>query len=974
MYNVFSDNVTQTYTEGTLTVDIPGTPNLTKIGNEHIMYNGVWLSPSQYTIIYVKLCMMRFDSVPHEWPLNPLFFYGKPYVGYDSKMSEDRILYLPTSAPSNSPTKSPTTASPTSEPTTVSPTSSPTVQPTAVPTTTNPTTASPTSQPAVPTPTNQPTVAPTSSPTTANPTNAPTKAPTATPTAPAVADPPIEETVPIAADEGEGARKRLENENIFNYQHLFETKRYENVGSVFVTWDQPILRVVPTVTYQLTLWVTKPGMNQMFNFSGASDLRVGDNFFLTGDAISVTVYDSGSLIFSQNYAVNPYNSCPVPLNPFSSVWSTSWNCFGHLGRFLLVSSLVGIIVLIVCFIILTGFLIYQCYGCYSMRFSPSIATTINIDNEPRSKAEVGNFIRDYLKQSNTLLIVALFLPLIIAGAPIAKCGDSNAPLYNIQPCQYTFTLGTNNLVCEASSCRVNFNYQATIGLIGQTICLDFRDPENEEVVLQLQVKYVALMTYFTTRRAYFTQDWVLNTASNKGCPLTSVCPLTGCPPPPTAQYPNGPNNNYYNYSKVALGVDNVTAPPVAPNLRCTASCGCAGCGCFFCNSGCLWSWYQITPFLNLPLTAYDVQEVIAQNTFPVLEGAFYRPDARCYDSLLNVSFITFNTGLATIMPSAISTGNYSNFSINVVILSGIDGDTYDFNNNKFIFDFGSNRTFYGPASPVNVPTPGLVGDVQAASPDMRNWIWDKSSVQVLDQESFSVFTAPPKGIRVLRNAPTYPTMPFSIAGLSFYNNGYGYQAVHTKSRPLTLGFNTLAPFTVSYQESTVCPVVTCGALGVGTSNSLLGATIQGNIYSTCSAGMLSVSVEGETGGNANLGTTSLFANTSLTPFIIHFNPSSEFMHFTLVFTDGNRNAKCTVFGTYPGAVQLDNGTWITSYNVTPTIDTTRIDLWWDSLSLGTKAGMIISGAVGTLFITVMIVLAVWAIVKLAPVFAGYARI
>ncbi|MCP3661158.1 MAG: hypothetical protein GY696_01475, partial [Gammaproteobacteria bacterium] len=79
---------------------------------------------------------------------------------------------------------------------------------------------------------------------------------------------------------------------------------------------------------------------------------------------------------------------------------------------------------------------------------------------------------------------------------------------------------------------------------------------------------------------YFTRDFRLETSSVKLCPTVRSCSGHECP-------------SITSDTKIDEIDKRVNSHPGVTS--CTASCACAGCGCFYCTSACLFYRYFATP-------------------------------------------------------------------------------------------------------------------------------------------------------------------------------------------------------------------------------------------------------------------------------------------------------------------------------------------------------------------------------------------
>lgn len=789
------------------------------------------------------------------------------------------------------------------------------------------------------------TVAPTNSPTTKSPTFAPTTSPTKSPTK--------SPTSPIAAP------TIIPDEDDLNLETI----------DVYANWNQPVMSVISSVNELLDIWFTKPGINSLFVCNGSCVLTVPDNFYIDSVSFVMFIYNNASLVYQNDYPVNPYVSCPIPTNPISPVWAQSWYCFGPLGQFVLVSACIGIAAILVASLILLVLLCYITIFCIQNRNSATVINNITMATENAKESSynaieaVPKWAKELLNKStssrmDTLLIICLFFPLIVGATSYSMCNSTGTPGVMLQNCQYSFSLSSQDIVCTSGVCEVNFNYQTTFALLGQTICLNFMSPSGN-IITTLQLTYQFHMRSVQLRYKYTTYSWTAFSSSYKGCPVTSTCPFGSCPPAPSVPNPNAANDLFNNLAIATfpsfLNTSFINSHQYMPNLQCSGSCGCAGCGCFFCTDGCLWSYYELIPVG----TEFYVFEPLTQYSYPILNGMFYRPGAGCYDSIVDINFKTssmatiditsiFSQNNIVISSSVSTTGSSSPYLVNFVLLSDVIVSEVNFGTNSIICNMVNNDCFLGFAAPPNGPVAGVPGDIQYASESLLNQVWNPTSILQTLLQSSVTFAFPPKGARFVDGTGTnpYPKFPLRFGSTNYVVSYFNLVGLDATPGPLTIGINTLNSFRVAYTDSTICPEISLNTAAAGCSSCLLGATIIINGISTCSSGFAFLSLVGP----GDIGTSSSFFNTTTSTMIIQFFPNNESATFILTASYKNHNSSFSFSGFFPRMAQIDNGTWITQNNVSTIISSNEIGSWWDNQSLTFKIGISFSIGIGIFLI------------------------
>jgi hypothetical protein len=739
---------------------------------------------------------------------------------------------------------------------------------------------------------------------------------------------------------------------------------------VYVAWTQPSISIITSVLYGLDVWFTKPGLNFLYQCNGSCELTVPDEFYLTEGNFVLFVYDNASLIYQNSYPVNPYVSCPIPTNPISPIWAQSWACFGVLGRFLLVSACLGLVLMMIMAIGLLVFIIYIIIYCIQNRNSATVINNITMASGNARDATVNtidaipHWAQALLAKrvnATDLALIILVLPMLLGGVGAVgfnQCGNTSTPLILQQSCQYTFSISGKDLVCSGGICDINFNYQATFALLGQTVCLNFIDP-NGNVVTTLQLTYQYQIRAVQLVYSYTTYSWAPFSTSYKGCPSTNTCPISGCPSPPTVQNPSANNDVFNNYAiatfPTILNTSYLNSFPVTPNLECAASCGCAGCGCFFCNSGCMWTYFKMVPTGDEFYVFYPT----IQYSYPVLNGMFYRPGANCYDSLVNINFKSssfssigaksaFSQATLSVSSTASTSGQTSPYIVNFVLLSSVVNENLNFGSKNVICNMRTGNCFLGVASPPNGPTAGIVGDIQYSVDSKINQVWNPASVIISYQQNSASFAFPPIGARFVDGTGTvpYPVFPMQLGDTIYEIVNFNLGGLDHKPGPLTIGINTLVNFQVSYTDTTICPSIILNGSAAGCSSCLLGATIKIDVISTCSSGYAFVSLEGP----GTIGTGSIFLDTVTTTEIITFFPNNETGTFTLTVFYKTFSSKVIFSGFFQKMAELDNGTWIVQNNASNAVSSNNITGLWDSLSLNMKIGIGFSIGIGSIIL------------------------
>jgi len=274
---------------------------------------------------------------------------------------------------------------------------------------------------------------------------------------------------------------------------------------------------------------------------------VSDELLLNTE-ILVQVFSGGSIMMSQTYAVDKVDLCLVPDCFFCSEFYSHFDCFSPAYKGLLVMAWIFIVALLVASPFITYFLVMFIYRrVYQTRFD-----------------------------SATVMMLILFLPLVAAQS---SCVGTLVTVSDLTTCTL---LDSGLLTCEA-----DIVLSGTVRFAGDKICVGLKS--DKDVALgYISVEFLSQETLLPLSLAYYTSNWEPVSNANKYC-----------------RYILGTGDNDHcgaNDCSSAHGTDPslggaITGSSLAYPGRsvCVDSCGCAGCGCFSCDSACLYGRWSIKP-------------------------------------------------------------------------------------------------------------------------------------------------------------------------------------------------------------------------------------------------------------------------------------------------------------------------------------------------------------------------------------------
>jgi len=411
-----------------------------------------------------------------------------------------------------------------------------------------------------------------------------------------------------------------------------------------------------------------------------------------------------------------------------------------------------------------------------------------------------------------------------------KTGDTNAmiatigliliflPLVMAQDCTDSLFLTSNNLVCAnngtAEVCTFKISNLLDLPVPGAQSCITVRDSSNKTLGV-IKIKYVNAMDTITLSSQYYTARWLAFTQSVKRCSGAGHCVDYQCQDVERLQIRDA-NGELTDFHVVKY----------PGRVSCQASCGCAGCGCFLCDSACLYSGFSLVPFGNVS----QVLELATRMRSPTIRIEYMLQDGTTYVSNTSVTNVNTNIGQFTVQ-----------------ILVSLTQALSDFPSDFTHVIINPDLTKIGPASKVNIPKINSVGDIQANAPlDFSNaspdaFIFDpavKVDSSVTSDSIHYTFSSP--GILLLDHAPFY-SFPVNISGNTwFYSNGILFSNIMNPGA-LLLSVTSPNGLTFTKTENVVCPAAVFVSAN-GCYSCLFNAHILVNASSKCAEGFATFTV------------------------------------------------------------------------------------------------------------------------------------
>lgn len=386
--------------------------------------------------------------------------------------------------------------------------------------------------------------------------------------------------------------------------------------------------------------------------------------------------------------------------------------------------------------------------------------------------------------SSILLISCLF----IINTCSAQC-VSSPPISVSQPSCVASSASTE-------TCTFTFSTTISIPFPGAKVCLTFND-NNNKLIGNLNITYINRTDIATLTTTYYTGLWEFLSSSFHGCYLNGWCD-NGCA--------SASDRGMYGFSTEIASYPGFTS--------CRRSCGCAACGCFFCDAGCVVSGYALR-FISSAMAVADITRI----TFSYFLEYSYSSTKQIWSQ---------NLGSVNIGPFK------SDF------IGSFLGDSTIFGTKNVIFN--STHQYFGEASEAGSPTQQQIGDIQAVSltslqsTSTSAFIHDPNIVSSTPQDKSTTFYYTNPG---MNNLGLYPHFPITFSGSIWtYQNGQMRTSANNPGAVL-LTITTSSPISLTRTKTIVCPEGEFIS-GSGCYNCDIGSVLKIKARSTCSSGLVRV--------------------------------------------------------------------------------------------------------------------------------------
>jgi len=672
---------------------------------------------------------------------------------------------------------------------------------------------------------------------------------------------------------------------------------------------------------------------------------------IQGEPLSMTIYNG--FVVTQRYMTCPtiiVEKCPVAQGWFDTSRYSKWSCLTTLEK---AFAVLGLIYLIAAIIWLLSWVMWVCtpvayllsmvkYGCIKARrfkklrvykrasqFAKSKFSTmksvleedpdaemveVSLSSPTSSSPDSGSPYNSDDNEEKWTKIISRTLStgrstgpsrgnrLMIVLFMFGLFGVAKSVEYSTD-CTDSFSiLGAAVVNCiedrGTRTCSVSPDITGFLPYINSVHCYEITDEKG--IVGNLYVQYQRHTTYVDLRSNYYTAQTENLSQSVKRCDGTDNCSSEEC----SAMTASNSNANG------ELTGDVTSYPGIT---YCDASCGCAGCGCFLCSDGCMFSRAAYKP-----VSPYGVSK----------EPINMRQDPR-----ILVTWVSGNGEVRQEVVRGVGTRSVGPFS--ATILGNFVGSLALFGDNKINVDLTYNKAYYGPASSPAHPEPGKFGHIQAntlallQTTGTSNFVISPNAwVKSVGADSVT-FTFADSGWDKVWIQKVFP---ITISGQVWSYGGTTLANENTAPGTLTYFLKATSPLTFVRQVDSVCVDLRSNYTTGGCSSCLSGSFVSVSAKSFCSPGFAFVTLKDskyDGSNSANLITTSIYLNTTFEDHKIYFANDLESLTAEICLR-ADAAERCISFtGEFPSDIDVGENNFTNSNNKK---DNTTTDLtWWESV-------------------------------------------
>jgi len=729
-----------------------------------------------------------------------------------------------------------------------------------------------------------------------------------------------------------------------------------------ITWNQPEILVYSQQVNGSIILVNKNTYSMEIGMTSVNQkIRIPDHWLVSPEPIIVRLYWNLALVDTESLDVKVLSGCEVEAT-----------CTFCLKNFSCKEWWVQMIIVLIIVILLTvtGVLLYVIIkfllNCVSgvqpvqLQMSPMVtllfffklcaASNFNLIDEynmmkvPLSILSLMSLNKFRVNKTIKVFLVMLILVWSVDAqskaptrsptrAPTSIPVSTNIPL--AQKCDQSVQVSSDEIICTrnltAESCTITSQVLATLPFPGTTICYVLMNEKDDAVLGHIEVGYVKSEIIAQTILQYWTSSWAVTTKSETDCPNSNYC--------------DGDNNcgifntlshTDPNYLKCWGDCDGLCSLYPGQSY-CMSSCGCAGCGCFFCSDACTYGRWGIAPSPDVT-AVYKIGNFLR---FPTLQICYVDTLGirKCYVKRVESSTaIQFSDDFSVTTLGSLAAGSIQTPAQYVIRR----------HDNLF--------KWFGDACDVNVPCPGNVGDIQSSTsgglfnPTPSSFAFPPNLFIPTVQGHTMTFTGPLPGLQIKR--PTLDNLQ-----LPLYANSVNWDLDSTLNlvgAELNPGVLLIAidaenmKFTRVINE--ICPEIELLAVK-GKFSETKGAWFEINALSTCLQGSCILS-----GNGITLNTPSLNLTYNIKKYIVYFTSSVKSIKGVVTCTAGKHTDSFQFSATLEDP-EID----IVTNNTQSVTTGNAFKDWWFGLEIAAQVGFAIGMSIVLAIIVAGLIVAAVAV-------------
>jgi len=408
------------------------------------------------------------------------------------------------------------------------------------------------------------------------------------------------------------------------------------------------------------------------------------------------------------------------------------------------------------------------------------------------------------------------------------------------------------------TCTATTDFLMSVPQPGSKICLDIRSKDNATALAHIEVTYVSYQKYLQELFQYYTCSYTVQTQSVHRCWTGGNCYDSMCE---DMQW-----TERLGYGELSL--DYLSNWP--GRSRCDRACGCAGCGCFYCVDGCIFSGYAIVP----QNPCYMVNKVVGWQGSPV-----------------------FNVSINGLDDSATYTGELNSIPEQITkyfelsYRGALTGDTYvDYLPAPYvILNLANQNAFSAPCSAQNQPLANTIGDIQSNSYPLPTGIqgfkYDQNIIYSTSasQDRFLYFATSP-GANLVTQTPG-DAFPITYNGYNWKSDSTGRWSYVSDPGEAVLYGTGVGEFSYTKHVTTACPrgeIINV----TGCYNCIVGCSAVLSLSSPCGEGLVILN-----SSTVSLKTNGLSILSASQIYVVYFTTTRAATNFSVCLC----NAACSCF-------------------------------------------------------------------------------